>query len=376
MVAMTSTSTSRPAEEKLSPSRIQLARERRGMTKVALATELGVTTRLLQFYETEGAPAARADDLARALDVHPSFFLLPEREAVGVDQGFFRALRRATAGQLTASRATASIGAEFYDWLAKKFTLPQVNLPDLDGHDPEVAASAVRAFWGRGEEALPNLIQLSEAHGVRVLSLPSAAKTVDAFSFWLDGRPHVFLTTEKSAERSRFDLAHELGHLVMHSRHARPTETSTREIEREADTFASAFLMPRRTVLPVAGREPAVPQILALRSHFRVSAMAMTRRLHDVGRLSDWGYRQNCVQFAQRGFRSGEPGGIDRERSRVFDTVFALLREQGTSVTDAGRELGLPPTMIQELTFAQVLVPMDGGATTPRTERAPLRLVR
>lgn len=373
---MTSTSTSRPAEDKLSPSRIQLARERRGMTKVALASELDVTTRLLHSYESEGAPASRADDLSRALGVHPSFFLLPEREAVATDQGFFRALRRATAAQLNASRATASIGAEFYDWLASKFKLPQAALPDLDGHEPEMAAAALRAFWGRGEESLPNLVQLSEAHGVRVMSLPATARTVDAFSFWLDDRPHVFLATEKSAERSRFDLAHELGHLVMHSRHASPTETSTREIEREADAFASAFLMPRRAVLPVAGREPAVPQILALRSHFRVSAMAMTRRLHDVGRLSDWGYRQNCVQLAQRGYRSGEPGGIDRERSRVFDTVFALLREQGVTVTDAGRELGLHPSTIQELTFGQVLVPITGGATTTRTERAPLRLVR
>ena len=346
------------------------------MTKVALAAELDVTTRLLQFYETEGAPLARADDLAHALGVHPTFFQLPEREAVGVGQGFFRALRRATAGQLNASRATASIGAEFYDWLASKFTLPQVNLPDLDDHGPEIAATALRALWGRGEEALPNLIQLSESHGVRVMSLPPAAKTVDAFSFWLDGRPYVFLSTEKSAERSRFDLAHELGHLVMHSRHVSPTEASTREIEREADAFASALLMPRRAVLPVAGREPALPQILALRSHFRVSAMAMTRRLHDVGRLSDWGYRQNCVQLAQRGYRSGEPGGIDRERSRVFDTVFPLLRKQGFSLADAGRELGLQPTSIQELTFGQVLVPIPGGAAPTQADRAPLRLVR
>ncbi len=376
MVAMTSTSTSRPSEERLSPSRIQLARERRGMTKVALATELDVTARLLQLYETEGAPASRADDLARTLGVQPTFFQRPEREAVGVDQGFFRALRRATAGQLNVSRATASIGAEFYDWLASKFTLPQVNLPDLDHHEPEIAATAVRALWGRGEESLPNLIQLSEAHGVRVMSLPPVAKAVDAFSFWLDGRPYVFLSTEKSAERSRFDLAHELGHLAMHSRSASPTENSTREIEREADAFASAFLMPRRALLSVAGREPALPQILALRSHFRVSAMAMTRRLHDVGRLSDWGYRQNCVQLAQRGYRSGEPGGIDRERSRVFDTVFPLLRAQGVSLTDAAREVGLEPASIQELTFGQVLVPIPGGATTTLADRPPLRLIQ
>lgn len=358
MVTVTLISASPSAEERLHPSRIQLARERRALTKVALASALGVTSRVLQDYERDGAPAVRAEQLALALGVEPAFFQRAERYAISSEQGFFRARRRATAAQLGSARAAAAIGVELYEWLTERFALPAVQLPDLDHHAPETAAGALRAHWGRNDQPLPNLVQLSEAHGVRVLSLPTDADTVDAFSFWLDGHPYVFLSTAKSAERSRFDLAHELGHLVMHSRSQVTTaegseDVGSRELEREADAFASALLMPRDHLMAYAGREPAVPQILQLRSHYRVSAMAMARRLHDVGRLTDWGYRQNCTELARRGFRSAEPGGMSRERSRVFGHVFPELRRLRVPPTEVARELGIPMTELHGLVFGQ-----------------------
>lgn len=364
-------STSPPAESRLNPARIRLARERAGLSKVALAARLGVTTRALQTYETKGAPRSRRDELSTALEVAPAFFDRPARDAISLDQGFFRARRRATAKQLTSARAAASIGIELYEWVVARFRLPDVVVPDLDGELPEVAAATLRAMWGRGDEPLPNLVQLSEAHGVRVLSLPSDAEAVDAFSLWNDGSPYVLLSKAKSAERSRFDLAHELGHLVMHSRVAVGAEP--RALEREADEFASALLMPRDAVAVRAGREPAVPEILRLRSHYRVSAMAMTRRLHDIGRLTDWAYRQDCIHLAQRGFRSGEPGGMTRERSRVFGVVFP---HRDSAVGEACRELGITRRELHGLTLGHVPVSIDGvGQPVPPVARS-LRLVR
>src|SRR5260363_245495 len=80
---------------------------------------------------------------------------------------------------------------------------------------------------------------------VRVFSLSLDTTDVDAFSLWRQRTPFIFLNTRKSAEHARFDAAHELGHLVLH-RHGSP---QGREAEKEADTFASAFLMPRATLL-------------------------------------------------------------------------------------------------------------------------------
>ena len=376
---MTSTSTSPLADRRLNPSRLRLARERRGLSKASLATLLGVSTRVLRTYESDGAPLSRADQLADVLGVRPGFLRMSDRNAISADQGFFRARRRASAGELASARAAASIGTELYEWLERRFDLPATQVPDLDHQDPEDAANTVRAIWGRGDEPLPNLVQLSEAHGVRVVSLPTDAQTVDAFSLWTGDQPYVFLSMAKTPERSRFDLAHELGHLVMHSRVRVDKDgqrTTGSHLERDADTFASALLMPRRDVLARSGREPAAPHILRLRSHYRVSAMAVTRRLHEVGRLSDWGYRQNCVELSQRGFRSVEPGGIIRERSRVFAMVFPSLRESGLGADEVSAALGITTHELHALTLGQVPVTFDGGWLSPgRSRRPDLHLV-
>lgn len=381
VVAMTSTSTSPShAEARLNPTRITLARELRGISKTELARVLGMTTRALQDYESLGAPKSRQGDLADALGVEPSFFALPERERMSPDQGFFRALRRATAGQRHAAIAAADVGVELYEWLAERFVLPKLALPDLDDQEPEAASAALRSVWGRGQEPMPNLIQLAEAHGVRVLSIPPNARTVDAFSTSRDGQAYVFLSTEKSAERSRFDLAHELGHLVMHTRvppgHIQSDAELRRQIEQEADAFASALLMPRSALLADASREPAVPEILRLKSRYRVSAMAMTRRLHDVGRLSDWSYRQNCVQLAQLGYRSSEPGGMRRDLSRVFAIVFPTLRAQGIGSGSLRDSLGLTAELLHDLTFGQVTISVNGLDQTTVHARPSLRVIQ
>ena len=341
------------------------------MSKTALAAALGVTSRTLQSFESDGAPLRRSEDLSHALGFPVEFFLRPELAALDDDQVSFRARRRATAYQRGAARAAGAIGTEIYEWIAERFRLPAVNVPDLDRDPPARAASALRAVWGRGEEPLPNLIQLAEANGVRVMSLPVDAETVDAFSAWIDDRPFVFLSTAKTAERSRFDLAHELGHLVMHSR-----SRGDGDAEAEADAFASAFLMPRDSLAARAGREPAVPHILRLRSYYRVSAMAVARSLHDIGRLSDWGYRQNCVRLTQLGYRSAEPGGIDRELSRVFRIVADTLRADGRGTEQIGEDLGLSAQELHGFTFGQFVASVDGGGLRSAASRPSLRLVR
>ena len=97
---------------------------------------------------------------------------------------------------------------------------------------------AVRARWDMGFRPIRNMVHLLEAHGVRVFSLAEDAKQVDAYSFWTPSKkPFVFLSMSKSAERSRMDAAHELGHLVIipgaerssrNTRKHRPTDSLPR----------------------------------------------------------------------------------------------------------------------------------------------------
>ena len=100
---------------------------------------------------------------------------------------------------------------------------------------------------------------------------------LNAFSFWRDGNPFIFLNNFKTAESSNFDTAHELGHLVMH-KHGDPK--GDRSAEREADRFASAFLMPARDVRARMPRPVTLNVVLAAKARWRVSAKPRGGRVH------------------------------------------------------------------------------------------------
>src|SRR5204862_8230678 len=133
------------------------------------------------------------------------------------------------------------------DYVSAKFNLPEPKLIDLSHErDPGAAARTVRHVWALGEQPISSMIKLLESKGVRVFSLAENTKNVDAFSCWRNDVPYVFLNTFKSAERSRVDAAHELGHLVLH-KHGGAKQG--RSAEHEAHLFAASFLMPRDDVL-------------------------------------------------------------------------------------------------------------------------------
>ena len=211
------------------------------------------------------------------------------------------------------------------------------------------------------------LIGLLETHGIRVFSLSENTAVVDAFSFWRDQKPYIFLNNFKTAERSIFDAAHELGHLVMH-RHGGPR--LSRSTEREADKFASAFLMPENDVRARMPRFVTVDIILRAKSRWRVAAMAMAHRLHSLNILSEWQYKSACIELGKRGYRTSEPGGIQRETSLIWKKVLDSLWSDKVTKNEIARELCIPLDELEGLVWGLV-----GQNQTPIASNGPLRVV-
>lgn len=236
----------------------------------------------------------------------------------------FRARRTTTKRQRAAAISAGSFGIEVDLWISQRFGLPDVAVPDMTGESPRIAASLLRNFWGLGAKPLPNLVQLSESKGIRVNGLPDVAASVDAFSLWHGEIPHIFLAQRKTPERARFDLAHEIGHLLLHRRIG-PESIE----ERQADEFASEFLVPTESIFERLRPNPTIDELMKAKRAFGVSAMALTYAVHKAGRMTDWIYRSTCCELARRGFRNGEPEGMTGyERSRVFHT-FSPRRRMG-----------------------------------------------
>jgi Zn-dependent peptidase ImmA (M78 family) len=213
-----------------------------------------------------------------------------------------------------------------------------------------------------GERPIGNVLKLLESRGVRILSLSENTSNVDAYSFWRNDRPYIFLNQEKTAERSIFDNAHELAHLVLHH-HA--GAKSDRDAESQADQFASAFLMPEADVLNAAVRTFTANAIVQKKSRWKVSAMALAYRLHKLGLLSDWNHRSICIELGKLGYRSGEPVGIDRETSTVLAKVLTALWAKRLTKRDIARDLAVPLEEIETLIFGltdPAPIPARGGS--------------
>lgn len=360
------------------PFRLRLARQRRGLTVRGLAELVGIPERNLSHYEN--GTATPSEDLLQALatvlDVLEPFFAADDADILPVAAVSFRALSKMSARKRDAAIAAGVMAMELDTWLASRFRLPAPDVPTLDypRRDPEAAAREVRARWGMGEAPAPNLVHLLEAHGVRVFSLATDCSEVDAFSTWWRGTPYVFMNMTKSAERGRFDAAHELGHLVLHGSEGVPQGP---DAEREANKFASAFLMPAADVLARGLRHATIDRVLQDKTRWRVGAMALTHRLNELGLLSEWGYRSLCIELSKRGYRSGEPGGMTRETSQVLTKIFASLRLQGIGSAEISSALKISVEELNRHVFGLVLTAHNGGDVHDGSMpvRPPLRLI-
>tara|TARA_R110002096_G_scaffold44526_13_gene120725 strand:+ start:374472 stop:375263 length:792 start_codon:yes stop_codon:yes gene_type:complete len=247
--------------------------------------------------------------------------------------------------------------------LERLIVFPKVDIPDLSMHreSPETAAMVLRAEWGLGYRPLPNTVHLLESRGVRVFSLAHDCREVNAFAVWDGLKPFVFLNTEKSAESGRFDVCHELGHLVLH----REEDARGKEAEAQANAFASAFLMPTGG-LP----KPTVPSfevLMQIKKEWNVSLIALVYRLHKLHYISDWEYRHLCIRISKKGWNRSEPQGGERETSQVIDKALALLRENRFTHSYFANKLQMNSDDINTLMFGKLITALPVDSDVART---------
>lgn len=342
--------------------RLSLARKRRRLTGKKLAELASISAITISRLENGGN---QPDDdtvakLAMALGYPIAFFFEDDPEEINSNAVSFRSLTKMSAKERDAAIAAGSLGLQLSDWMDCEFHLPEANILDLSYEtDPETAARSLRQFWSLGEQPISNVVGLLEVNGIRIFSLAENTATVDAFSFWRNERPFIFINNFKTAEHSIFDAAHELGHLALH-RHA--GAQSSRLAEREANQFASAFLMPANDVRARMPRFITVDTIIEAKKRWRVSAMAMAYRLHALGLLSDWQYKSACIELGRRGFRSGEPEGIKRETSRIWQKILTQLWTERRTKSEISERLNIPLDELDGLIWGSV-------GTTNRPDR-------
>ena len=216
-----------------------------------------------------------------------------------------------------------------------------------------------------GNSQSATVIHLLESRGARVYSVAEDLRQFDAYSFWRRSKPFVFLNNMKSPERSRMDAAHELGHLVLHARGG----ARGREAEHQAATFASAFLMPKGSILAEAPANGTLQQLVKAKRRWNVSVSALVYRMNRVGILTEWRYRMLFVEMAKNGYLKNEPNSAPSESSQVLTKVFDALRHKNLTPQGVAEQLLLTADELRSLVLGLLLMQLPGRggpASSPR----------
>lgn len=333
--------------------RLVMAREMQELTQRELVERVGnqfTVSALSQLEQGHSRPSpATLLAIAEATRFPLDFFLA--RPGDPAPEGFFRSLRSTKAKDRRAFLARAALLAEFVEALEEYVRLPPRDVPqfevDLDDNDDiEWAAEEIRTDWDLGDQPIPHVIRELERHGVVAVRSTRLRNEVDAFSVNFKDRPIVVLGSDKGVTaRSRFDAAHELGHLVLHS----DPDANTKEAELQAHRFASAFLMPRSAIEEQLPSQFDVRRLVELKLHWRVSMAALLIRARDLGVMTPQRYVGAIKAMSARGWRKDEPGDSrlgGLEHPVLLMRAVDRLEAGGVTVAQLCDEAGLPAETI------------------------------
>ena len=214
--------------------------------------------------------------------------------------------------------------------------LPRLDAEDMGGADK--VAQHIRRTWMVSSGPLKSLTGLCERAGAIVVHCGFPEK-IDGVTMRLrDVPPLIFLNKNAPPDRMRHSLAHELGHLVMHSV---PTDT----MEDEADVFAGELLAPMSELRSdLIGGRITLDRLVQLKKFWRVSVASILYRASRYGMLSDNQSIYLWRQISAKGWRKREPDDtqFDYEKVQLFDHVLSLHeKELGYDAADFGRMLHL-----------------------------------
>jgi Zn-dependent peptidase ImmA (M78 family)/transcriptional regulator with XRE-family HTH domain len=275
---------------------------------------------------------------------------------------------------------------EIVDYLASYFDLPAINVPQLGFSEDtfgsadfvEKVARDIRDFWEIRPGPMPDTIEHLETNGILVSRIHVRADKLDAFSQWSDrfNVPFVVLSRDKaSACRQRFDVLHELVHIVCHANIPQKRLNDRafyKAVEKQADQIASAMLLPEDEFVGEL-YAPSLDGFLTLKERWGASVGAMIMRSKQLDLIEDDDARRLWINYNRRGWRNSEPldGKLAKEEPHLIRRSFELLMEEGVqSASEIVKALPFPISDLEEL------ADLDPGTLSGETQSRAAPVLR
>jgi len=340
-------------------NKLRLARMFHGMTLAQLGETVSTSRQYIQRLETDDeiCPSREVlEALSEALHVEADFFY-DRIEEVREDQGHFRRLQTTPLHVRSTVLSYGTIFTLLVKHLEEFVDLPVVDIPNVEvtsREDIERAAELCRKKWGLGlDTPVLNMTRTLENAGIVVTTFEGVSDKIDAFSL-VRGRPVIVRSVDKeSTSRSRFDLAHECGHFVMHDAIA----TGDTDTEAEANRFASAFLLPRTAFIREFPMAKTIDWrlLFEMKKRWGASIQAIIRRAYDLGVLTAIQYRNANVYISRMQWKRNEPHEPPPEFSEIIPAAMKYLsEEEGVSFSELAHALHVKPDMLYTLGLMNV----------------------
>lgn len=352
--------------------RLTQARLLRGMNRQELAKQLGVSRQAVSQYES-GMCKPSPEILFRyqtLLGIPHNFFVnspLPESDTALN----YRRLKRSSEVEKGIAKTRIEFMAQIFHYLKNYVNFPEVSLPFYSHEetyysegDIEAIATNVREELRLGESPIPDMMLVAENCGCivcRYNNTETKEGEVDGcskiFPLEDDKRPFITLMERgcSSACRERFSMAHELGHLILHSwaneEYVKDKENYDR-MEREANAFAGAFLLPMEAFARELRASYGFDTFVLLKARWKTSIAAMIYRAKEIGLIGEFQSRYMFKQLSMKGMKRSEPldGDIQHEEPNTLKSAADLLFENEiVSPNEMLDKLALPSKEVNEI---------------------------
>jgi Zn-dependent peptidase ImmA (M78 family)/transcriptional regulator with XRE-family HTH domain len=293
--------------------RIRQAREFRGLTQTQLANAIGVKQAAISEIEYNAFVPSDSllEKIANQTGFLPSFFELEPSDNLSFGTLIYRARKSATAREETRVYQYANLLYQQVKRACLDVYMPPNKLPQLQNTPIKKAARITRDEFGLTQnEPIKKLIHTIENNGVIVLNIPRDMPKIDSFSTWVkldEERPLVALLAGRTMDRIRFNIAHELGHLVLH----KLIRSTLKIIENEANEFASAFLLPEQIMREEIRPPVTLTSLAKLKLRWGVSIQALIMRAYSLRLITQRQLKYLFSQMSAQGWRSREPSNLD-----------------------------------------------------------------
>lgn len=220
---------------------------------------------------------------------------------------------------------------------------PRLHFPIYDVADmsPEQAARLVREAWQLPIGPVESLVGWLEAAGAVVSADDFGTQRVDGMSQWIGDFPIISLNKAAPNDRKRLTLAHELGHLVLHS------DAPSLDAEVEANAFAAEFLMPEVEIAPeLRSGSLTLGKLRSLKLKWGTSMQAIFERAYTLGIVDTDQRKAFYRQLSARGWKTVEPDSdlVEIDEPRLREHVAGLLEKKGLDRQEIAKMAGYGPS--------------------------------